>query len=34
LCGKDDAAFASKVALILKPPVHKPVSAKEPQSTD
>jgi PTH1 family peptidyl-tRNA hydrolase len=34
LCGKDDAAFASKVALILKPPAHKPVSAKEPQSTD
>ena len=34
LCGKDDAAFASKVALILKPPVHKPASAKEPQSTD
>ncbi len=24
LAGKDDAAFASKVALILNPPVHKP----------
>ncbi len=34
LCGKDDAAFASKVALILKPPVHKPAPDTEPQSTD
>ena len=34
LCGKDDAAFASKVALILKPPVHKPAPGNAPQSTD
>jgi PTH1 family peptidyl-tRNA hydrolase len=44
LSGDDDPAFASKVALILKPPVHKPqpgtmaeaipANGEEPQSTD